>query len=45
MGRGTAWGGHLFCTQEISGVRFPSDPPVDACSVIKAGLKDSQDYS
>ncbi len=29
MGRGTAWGGHLFCTQKISGDRYPGDPPLE----------------
>jgi len=27
MGRGTAWGGHLPCTEDISRVRFPGAPP------------------
>jgi len=26
MGCGTAWGGHLVCTQKISWVRFPDGP-------------------
>lgn len=28
MGHGTACGGHLFCTQDISGVGLPDAPPV-----------------
>ena len=28
MGRGTAWGGHLACTENISRVRIPGAPPL-----------------
>lgn len=28
MGGGTAWGGHLACTEKISRVRFPGTPPL-----------------
>lgn len=28
MGCGTAWGGHLFCKEEISRVRISGDPPL-----------------
>lgn len=27
VGHGTAWSGHLFCTQESRRVRFPYAPP------------------
>lgn len=28
MGSGTAWGGHLACTEKIRRVRFPHSPPL-----------------
>jgi len=28
MGLGTAWGGHLFCTEDNSRDRYPGAPPI-----------------